>query len=170
MGLPTPVNEKMIMSTPHLVFQIEDHAFAIPVQIVRQIVRAVAVTFVPNGPPLLSGLINLHGNIIPVFDIRKQLNLPACGIRLHDRIIVVEIDNRPVCFIADAIADIIVPDPETSADAAAVYPQMADYLIGIVKSHGHTVLLYDTETLFPAGVIRAMDDRIKQIGDIAEIS
>ena len=151
---------------PHLVFQLEDHAFAIPVSAVRQIIRAVEVTSVPNGPPFLVGVINLHGNMIPVFDIRKQLDLPPNPIRVSDRIIVLEVAARPVCFISDEIDGIIELNPETAQDASTIYPEMANYLRGVAKKDDRTVLIYDIGKLFPSHIVQAMAVTIEQIGDI----
>lgn len=161
-----PASDNMIMSMPHLVFLIEEHTFAVPVAVIRQIIRSVKVTFVPNGPPLLLGVINIHGKIVPVFDIRKQLNLPVRQMQISDRIIVLELDTRLICFVSDEIDGVIELSPETAEDASGIHPEMADHLLGISKKNGRNVLIYDTGKLFPADAVQAITDRIEQIGDI----
>ena len=46
--------------------------FGLPISLVREIVRVPEITFVPNAPEYIEGVINLRGRIIPVVDLRKR--------------------------------------------------------------------------------------------------
>lgn len=58
-----------------LSFKVSDENFAIDALKVRHILEPDKMTRVPNTPSFLSGVINLHGNIIPIADLRKMLGV-----------------------------------------------------------------------------------------------
>ena len=58
-------------------FSLDDRKFALYVSVVQRIVRVVEVTALPKGPEIVVGIINLQGQVIPVFDIRMRFHLPA---------------------------------------------------------------------------------------------
>lgn len=58
-------------------FWIDESEFALPVGAIREVVNEPSViSAVPLAPPLLKGLFNLRGMIIPVIDLRTLLEFP----------------------------------------------------------------------------------------------
>ncbi|OGW40841.1 MAG: hypothetical protein A2010_07710 [Nitrospirae bacterium GWD2_57_9] len=53
----------------------EDH-YAIPVELLTEIIISQRIFPVPTTPPHVLGVINLRGNIVPIVDIRSALSLP----------------------------------------------------------------------------------------------
>jgi len=60
-----------------IVFAIGAARYAIELRWVREVVTLGFVTAVPTAPPVLGGLCNLHGAILPVLDVASLLDLPA---------------------------------------------------------------------------------------------
>ena len=58
-------------------FQLSSKAFAISVDRVREILRMPALTELPDGSLTRRGLLDLRGMVIPVYDVRPVLALPA---------------------------------------------------------------------------------------------
>ncbi len=57
-----------------LSFQIQGNTFAVNALMVDHILEVPSqITMVPNSPPYMKGIINLHGNIIPVADLRIMM-------------------------------------------------------------------------------------------------
>jgi chemotaxis signal transduction protein len=59
-----------------IVFAIGAARYAIELRWVREVVTLGFVTGVPTAPPVLGGLCNLHGAILPVLDVAALLDLP----------------------------------------------------------------------------------------------
>ena len=53
-------------------FRIGKENFGVPIGMVREIVRMMEITAVPDSPAYVEGVINLRGKIIPVIDLRKR--------------------------------------------------------------------------------------------------
>ena len=60
-----------------IVFALGTARYAIELRWVREVVTLGFVTVVPTAPPVLGGLCNLHGAILPVLDVATLLDLPA---------------------------------------------------------------------------------------------
>jgi len=58
-------------------FSIGEDLYAIPVEMLTEIILLQKIFPVPTTPPHVLGVINLRGNIVPIVDIRPALALPA---------------------------------------------------------------------------------------------
>ncbi|BAT55973.1 hypothetical protein NOS3756_49700 [Nostoc sp. NIES-3756] len=63
------------MSEQFCTFWLNNIYFGINVQHVQEVIRSQVITRVPLAPPDVCGLINLRGQIIPVIDLQKRLNI-----------------------------------------------------------------------------------------------
>ena len=70
-----------------LVFEVDGRCFGLPAADVREIVRAVTITRLPQAPELVEGVVNLRGQIVPVIYLRWKLGLLAKAIALSDQLI-----------------------------------------------------------------------------------
>jgi purine-binding chemotaxis protein CheW len=89
-------------------FTIGKELFGVDILMVQEIIRAAPITPVPNSPDFVEGVINLRGNILPVIDLRKRLNLLSGEIDLKDTwILILDIQNKITGFIVDSVTEVI---------------------------------------------------------------
>ncbi len=86
-----------------LCFVLDERMFALPVKQVVMVSRAVAVTTVPDASSLFYGVIDVHGDIVPVINLRQRFALPAKSISIADRFIIVDSGKRKLALVADAV-------------------------------------------------------------------
>jgi purine-binding chemotaxis protein CheW len=65
----------MDTSSQYFVFSLEDQRYALALAAVLKVIRAVELTYLPEAPENLVGLLNLRGEIVPVLNIRARFNL-----------------------------------------------------------------------------------------------
>jgi purine-binding chemotaxis protein CheW len=70
---PSTVDPRL--ADKYLVFRIAEEVHGIRVLAVREIVRSMPITRVPNKPRYMRGLINLRGKVMPVLDLRDALGM-----------------------------------------------------------------------------------------------
>ena len=58
-----------------LVFEVGDKRFGVHSGNVREVVRAVKLSPLPEKPDIVEGLLNLRGQILPVVDVRRLFSL-----------------------------------------------------------------------------------------------
>ena len=56
----------------HLSFRVREAAYALPIELVREIIEYAHVTAVPMMPAFIHGVINLRGNVVPVLDLAAR--------------------------------------------------------------------------------------------------
>src|SRR6187551_27251 len=78
-------------SNPYLTFALGEERFAIPVDLVQEVVEPGHITKVPNAPPYMLGIINLRGRVLPLLDTRLKLGLTATTLSHKSRIMVLDL-------------------------------------------------------------------------------
>jgi len=110
-------------------FEVKEQIYAIEVEFVREIVRLMEITPLPNAPRLIEGVIDLRETVIPVLDLARSLNRGRASSGMQARIVVVEVDELVLGLWVDAATDVLtldtrqledVPDLATQAGYQAV--------------------------------------------------
>jgi len=91
-------------------FEIKGQLYAIEVEYVREIVRVLEITPLPNAPSMIEGVIDLRGTVIPVMDLGRVLNCGSGSTEMHARIIVLEVDGLALGVWVDAATDVLTLD------------------------------------------------------------
>ena len=72
-------------------FNLEKEEYGINVLMVREIIRMLNITRVPNTPHYVEGVINLRGKVIPIISLRKKFDLAEADYDKRTRIMVMEV-------------------------------------------------------------------------------
>ena len=147
----------------YIIFTLDDQHYALSVKSVKNVIQATALTYLSEAPDLVLGLLNLGGDFIPVINIREQFALPAKNIQISNRIIIAEASSYTVAFIADSVEDVVALKQEPLDQSVDIFPGMEKFLAGISRYHGHTVLIYDIDTLFPEQMVKHITEELNQI-------
>jgi purine-binding chemotaxis protein CheW len=107
-----------------LTFHLAEQKYGIAVESVVQIIEMVTITYLPHAPATVQGVINFHGRIVPVLDLRCRFNLPFRPYELYTPIILVHMDEQVVGLVVDSVdevdliptADLVKPDHFHLAD------------------------------------------------------
>lgn len=130
---------------------------------VREIIRDAAITAIPNSPDFVEGVINLRGNIIPVIDLRKRLNLlQQEKSETKIWILILEIEGRITGFRVDSVTKVlkilvrsIEPPPEIVTAGLE-----SQYIDGVCDIDGRLLILLDFARILHVDEIK----RLKTMG------
>ncbi len=89
-----------------LTFSIGNRNLALPLGNVERVIRMVALVPVPEAPEWIPGLLNLHGRVMPVIDLRKRLGLPRERIHPDHRILVIQTECLRLGVMAEKVDDV----------------------------------------------------------------
>lgn len=134
----------MKMPDQLLVFLVDGTRYAIHLQTVERVVNAVEITPLPEGPEIVTGVINVHGQVIPVVNIRRKFRLRQRDLDLDDHIVIVKGSKWTVAFAVDAVEGVIERKPEEITSAASILPDLA-YTEGVIRIHDDIVFLHDID-------------------------
>jgi purine-binding chemotaxis protein CheW len=90
-----------------LVFQLARQLYALPVDLVEQIIEMVTITPIPQEDERIEGVINVRGAMVPVVDLGRVLGLPATQPGLHTPIVLARTSARTVGLIVSEVRDVI---------------------------------------------------------------
>jgi purine-binding chemotaxis protein CheW len=109
-----------------LTFGLGAEQYAIDILRVREIRAYSPVTRIANAAPSMLGIFDLRGAIVPVFDMRLLLGMPAAAPGGNPVVIILDIDGRPAGIVVDMVrtvvalkTDAVKPLPAASSHADA---------------------------------------------------
>ncbi len=130
-----------------VVFHVETREYALPLQHVLHVLRMVAVTPVPEGPAWLLGVVNWHGRVIPVMDLRARLGLPTLPIGLNTPLILFQAEDGVAALVADEAVEVLnVPAQALAAPDARL--GQAHALSGTLRWNERLILMLDPARLW----------------------
>ena len=135
---------KSALSDSLVVFRIGEQEFAVGVDAVERVVRAVAVSPLPEAPRGVRGVINLQGRIVPVFDIWARCGAPERDLRESDHLIVAHTHWRMVALLVDSVIGVVPRVDARITPAAEILPDLQSFT-GVMKLDGGLVLVHDLE-------------------------
>jgi purine-binding chemotaxis protein CheW len=74
-GDELPVEAPEEQAEEFLAFLLEGECYAVPIGSVREIVKVPPLTELPRAAPQLLGVMNLRGEVLPVYDLKLRLRL-----------------------------------------------------------------------------------------------
>lgn len=136
----------MGLGTQLFVFGLEGHRYALHLEVVDKVAPAVHVTPLPKAPEIVTGVVNLHGEIVPVIDVRRRFALPPKPrLALSDRLIVARTRRRRVAVAADTVSGVLDCPDEDIVATGALLPD-SDYIEGVARLRDGLILIHDLET------------------------
>ncbi len=127
-----------------VVFDLASEFYGVDIGDVREIIRMQTVTRVPGAPPFVEGIINLRGQVIPVVDLRKRLELTVAEQTNESRIVWVVINGQDVGVIVDAVTEVLrIPLSSIEPSSSMVSSVDSDYLRGIAKLESRLIILLE---------------------------
>jgi len=150
------------ISNKHLVFTVNSQRYAMPVNIVETVVRIVEIMPIPGAKDYIKGVINFHGDVIPVIDLRHKFTLPDRQIELTDQLIIIQDSNRKFAVMVDGVLDVIQCD---ETNVSHIENEIADQALlnGVAKVNDGLILLNNFEYLFSSDEIKEIDQLVKQV-------
>lgn len=134
----------------YLTFALGAEEYGVPVLKVREIIKMMDVTAVPQVPSHIRGVINLRGKVIPVIDLRLKFGLPAQEASDHTCIIVVEVAYNQRRLMLGVIVDGVSEVLNIAGEEIEPTPEFGErlhteYMRGIAKVKGTVKLLLDLD-------------------------
>lgn len=99
---------KSVMAITQLVlFELDERRYALPLEVVEQVVSVVEITPLPNAPAAVLGVINVRGEIVPVFDVRQRFGLDRRQIEVTDQLLIATTATRRVAILSDRVTGLV---------------------------------------------------------------
>lgn len=140
----------------YLTFAIAGQDYGIDILSVREIRGWTRETPLPNAPASVRGIINLRGQVVPIFDLRIRLNAEATEPTAIHVVIVVEAQAGFYGLLVDAVSDIVsLEDGELQPVPATAMEAATGFLTALAAREERMVSLIDLDRLVEGKTVDA---------------
>jgi len=127
-------------------FYLDKLLFGVELKGVQEVIRSLEMTKVPLAPDVVSGLINLRGQIVTAVDLRRRLELQPRPPDMPAMNVVVRSEDGAVSLLVDEIGDVVEveestfePPPET------LHGSVRAMILGVHKLNERLMHVLDIE-------------------------
>src|SRR3984893_1354330 len=136
------------MAQRHLfcTFFLDKLMFGVELQKVQEVMRHLELTEIPLAPDVVSGLMNLRGQIITAIDLRHCLELPTRQDDILPTNVVIRSADGAVSFLVDEIGDVVEVDDESfECPPERLQGKVREVILGVHKLEKHLLHVLDTD-------------------------
>lgn len=133
----------------YVVFRLAGETYGLDIGKVKEIIYMQTITAVPNTSAFIEGIINLRGQVIPVYNMKAKFGMPDYEPDRQTRIIVVETEEVLVGIIVDGVSEVLnVSDDVIEPPSPAIATNFnEDFIAGIAKLEEKLVILLNLEQI-----------------------
>jgi purine-binding chemotaxis protein CheW len=127
-------------------FYLDKLLFGVELKTVQEVIRSLEVTQVPLAPEVVSGLINLRGQIVTAVDLRRRLEMEPRAADLPVMNVVVRSEDGAVSLLVDEIGDVVeVEEASFERPPETLRGSVRTMITGVHKLKDRLMLVLDTE-------------------------
>jgi purine-binding chemotaxis protein CheW len=148
-----------------LLFRLDDRQCALNLEQVMRVVHAVDVSPLPGSPEVVMGAIDLHGDVVPVFDMRRRFGFSSREIGVEDQFIIARGKNRAVALAVDEVRGIVDGAANRIVPAEQVVGRALDHVDGVVQLEDGLALIHDLDRFLSLDEERELAAALAGSGD-----
>ena len=144
-----------------VVFAIDGERYALSLPAVERVLPMVAVSPLPKGPAVALGVINVHGAVIPVLDIRRRFGFPPRDYGITAQLLVARTGRRTLAVPVDEVVGLreVAVDAVTAPDT--VLPGIG-HVAGIVALADGLLFIHDLDTFLSLEEERDLTEALEE--------
>ena len=136
----------MAQTSQFCTFYLDKLLFGVELKGVQEVIRSLDMTKVPLAPAVVSGLINLRGQIVTAVDLRRRLELKPAPPGLQIMNVVVRSADGAVSLLVDEIGDVVeVEDSTFEPPPETLRGTIRTMILGVHKLNNRLMHVLDIE-------------------------
>jgi purine-binding chemotaxis protein CheW len=121
-------------------------SFAVELSRVREVFALESITPVPDMPPMLVGVANFRGTIVPLADLRLVLEGPSSSTPRYA--LIVQYETQQIGIVVDEIPEIVTIEADNMLDGlSGELVRRRPFLSGVLKTSGRVSGLVEISRL-----------------------
>lgn len=142
-----------------VVFSLDNGRYALPLSATVRIVRAAEITPLPAAPPNVLGALNVAGEVLPVFNMRRRFGLPERPLAPADHLLIARTEDRTVMLTIDSALGVIEHPDAAVVEAERITSDLA-HIRGVLPLEDGLVLIHDLGQFLSPDEILQLDDAL----------
>lgn len=126
-------------------FYLDRLLFGVQLKDVQEVIREIQTTVVPLAPEVVTGLMNLRGQVVTAIDLRRKLEFGPRPPGASAMNVVVRSDDGAVSLLVDEIGDVVeVKDSTFEPPPETLRGNVRDMILGVHKLPERLLHVLDT--------------------------
>lgn len=125
-----------------LIFEQSGQKYAVRSAVVREVLRAFSAVTLPKAPPIVEGILNVRGEIIPLLNMRRRFGLPDLPPSVTDHFVIAWEGTRWVALRVDRVLNLERLPVKKTSDAGK-YISSAELVDGVATGQDGMILIHD---------------------------
>ncbi len=101
------------------VFDLEGEEYGVEIDMMNEIIRDLDISRIPGSSDDVLGAVNLRGEVIPVIDLKKILDIGSTGDEVKETMII-QINERRFAAPVDRLKDIVSSEKDQLVDPSDI--------------------------------------------------
>ncbi|MGC1373642.1 MAG: chemotaxis protein CheW [Candidatus Sulfotelmatobacter sp.] len=136
----------MARTSQFCTFYLDKLLFGVELKGVQEVIRSLEMTRLPLAPAVVSGLMNLRGQIVTAVDLRRRLNLEAAAPDARPMNVVVRSEDGAVSLLVDEIGDVVeVEESSFETPPETLRGSVRTMILGVHKLNDRLLHVLDIE-------------------------
>ena len=132
---------------PVVICVVGERQYAIPVTEIVEIAALMKITSIPEAPNEMLGVVNRHGSIVPVIDLRLCFGQNIGALDLSTLFVVVQGPDYAAGLVVDGVRGVVTLPPGTVGHGGT---QSGPYVRGLATYEQMPLLILDITALLKA--------------------
>lgn len=151
----TFISTKLQVLEKFIFFTIGEVNFGVPIKEVLEVLENLDVTPLFKVVPVLRGLINLRGKVIPCMDISTYLGLSARSLNENTKFVILQSGGAEIALCVDSVSKMKeVDNALIQSNEGVLTGPISEYATGILQLQKQTLLMISAKNLVESSDLR----------------
>jgi len=148
-----------------VIFNLGKEEYGLMITDVKEILKTEKITFVPNAPEFIKGIINVRGQIVVIVDLEKKFLIQKEGKGLGEHLVLTEQDGSTYGLMVDQVTEVLrVPEKSIQEAPKLIAEKIsADYLKGVATIQNRLIILLDLAKILSEGELAKAGAKIGEL-------
>ena len=152
------------MATQQIIFRVNEGEYGLDVSQVNAIETLSDVVPVPNAASHILGIMNLRGDVLPVYSLRTKFGLSEVPVDEQTKVIITKSNDVTIAFKVDEVKEIIECDDAKLTDFPSIArSQETAYVERVANHNGRLILLLDQDKLLKESEAEAISQLVSDL-------
>ena len=152
------------MATQQIIFRVNEGEYGLDVSQVNAIETLSDVVPVPNAANHILGIMNLRGEVLPVYSLRTKFGLQEVPVDEQTKVIITKSNDVTIAFKVDEVREIIECDNAKLTDFPSIArSQDTAYVDRVANHNGRLILLLNQDRLLMESEAEAISQLVSNV-------
>ncbi|MBR1569003.1 MAG: chemotaxis protein CheW [Lachnospiraceae bacterium] len=145
----------------HVIFKLANESYSMNIEYIRAIEQQYNIIPLPNAPENIKGMINLRGEIIPVYSLRSRFSMEEAERTSASQILIAKSGQIQLGFEVDIVVGIETIDDEHRRDIPLIVRgEATNYMGGILSIDNNIVVEISMKNIMTESEWEDLDELI----------